>query len=118
MRWLRWMLYLLVLAGLNREMDSGWHWPTAILLGFVFLAVLFEWLLVVRGGRQLGELRGVKVAGDTLIVQFDTLSLMVPRQHLVKVHGGYLLKTTPFRLLMKSEQLSEKDRNTLKDALL
>ncbi|WP_115718489.1 hypothetical protein [Gallaecimonas mangrovi] len=117
MKWLRWILYLLVLVGLNWEVDSGWHWPTAILLTFVFVVVLFEWALTVRSGRQLGELRELKVAGDTLILKFDSLSLLVERKHLQPVHGGFLLNTRAFKLHLKSRELSEKDNKTLQSAL-
>ncbi|EKE77963.1 hypothetical protein [Gallaecimonas xiamenensis] len=117
-RWLRAALYLLVLVGLDRELDPGWHWPTAVLLGFVFLVVLTEWALAVRRGHSLGPLRTANWEGESLVLVFDGLQIRLPASALQPVHGGFRVKAAPFSLFLASKKLPVELLNTLQRPFL
>ncbi|WKE67231.1 hypothetical protein PVT67_08340 [Gallaecimonas kandeliae] len=113
MRLLRWILYALILVGLDRELEGGWHWPTAVLLGLVFALVLLEWGLGIRQGRALGQATAAWLEAGQLVVRFGDLELRSPRAGVRREGRLVLAKAGPYRLRLPLELFSEADRQAL-----
>lgn len=110
---LRFLLYLMILAGLDYELGGGWHWPTALTLAFIFVVVLLEWLLGLRAGRHLGPLQAAEVKDGQLLLQYPGLTLQFARAN-VQWHGGrYQVRGGPYHLQLAPTKLPPEVADTL-----
>ncbi|WP_406667518.1 hypothetical protein [Gallaecimonas sp. GXIMD1310] len=114
MTFLRFLLYLMILAGLDYQLGGGWHWPTALTLAFIFVAVLLEWLLGLRAGQHLGQLQAAEVKKDQLLLHYPELTLQFATAN-VQWHGGrYQVRGGPYYLQLAPKKLPQGVADILK----